>query len=108
MARGGAEEGFAIAMGNIIIVHDDPLVEQCGYCDNGIQGDQYCRYCGGDGVEVFDYSPLATLAHNLAVAALGCAAFELGKAYGAERVITEWNGGGWTYPFHPGCGRSAL
>jgi hypothetical protein len=47
------------------------------------------------------------LAHNLTIAAGLCAAFDLGKSYGAERVIASWNGGGWTYPFHPGCGRKA-
>lgn len=83
-------------MGNISIVHDDPVVEQCGYCDNGIQCDHYCRHCGGDGIDVLDLSALATLAHNLAVAGAMMAA-----ALYAELRLTQ--GIEWM----PGCGVEA-
>jgi hypothetical protein len=90
-------------MGSISIVHDDPYIDQCGYCDNGIQGDRYCRYCNGDGVTVFDYSDLATLAHNLAIAGGLCRAHKLGAGFGYEWATRE--------PFYPrwepGCGSDA-
>lgn len=87
---------------SISIVHDDPLIEQCGYCDNGIQGDAYCRYCGGDGVDVFDFSALATLAHNLAIGAGLCESWERGYYTGesAGRCGREYAAGEW----RPGCG----
>ncbi len=50
---------------------------------------------------------LATLAHNLAIGAALCRAFRLGREWQAEYLTASWNGGGWTYPFEPGCGRSA-
>lgn len=50
---------------------------------------------------------LEILACNLAVAGALCRAFKLGRAWQAERLTADWNGGGWTYPFEPGCGRSA-
>lgn len=45
-------------------------------------------------------------AHNLAIGGALCAAFKLGRAWQAERMTADWNGGGWTYPFEPGCGRA--
>ena len=79
------------------IIDTDPVVDQCGYCDNGIQGDQYCRYCGGDGVDVFDRSSLFTLAHNLAIAGGLCASWVLGSNHGYPDEC------GWDW--RPGCGR---
>lgn len=79
----------------ISIIHDDPLIEQCGYCDNGIQGDQYCRVCNGDGLKVFDFSAVATLAHNIASGAGLCAAFYLGFEAGSGPRPLMWK---------PGCG----
>ena len=77
-----------------------------------------CRLCGKpfgrhlciDGAHVDCVAvtkSLATLAHNIAWGAALCASFDLGKKYGSERVVASWNGGGWTYPFEPGCGKAA-
>lgn len=50
---------------------------------------------------------MRALAGNLAIGAALCRAHRLGVKYGIEHMVTSWNGGGWTYPFEPGCGRSA-
>lgn len=52
----------------IHIEDDDPIIDQCGFCDWGRVGDHECRYCGGNGVDVFDRSAVLTLAHNLGIA----------------------------------------
>ena len=87
---------------SIFIVHDDPVIEQCGYCDNGINGDAYCWKCGGDGVDVFDLSTLATLSHNLSIVAGLCAAwhdgFHSGVLLHSADVFDYWR---------PGCGKAA-
>lgn len=88
---------------SIYIVHDDPVIDQCGCCDNGIQGDHYCRFCGGDGISVFDLSALATLAHNLAVVAFGERMFRLGSKYSDDLWNVEMLGKRW----RPGCGKAA-
>jgi hypothetical protein len=49
------------------------------------------------------------LAHNLAIAALGCASFEMGRAHAqfAEAYFEGNTDEGEEWPFEPGCGRSA-
>ena len=84
------------------LIDTEPVVDQCGYCDNGVHGDQYCRYCNGDGVSVFDRSSLLTLAHSLAVAGGLCEAFNEGWSSGwdAARPTELGDTPGW----YPGCG----
>ena len=68
--------------------------ETCGFQRGGLN----CLMCD---CEVYDNAALTTLAHNLAAAAFGCAAFGLGEANHQE---TYWTGQNLWYP---GCGRSA-
>ena len=66
-----------------------------------------CRACGREGYlcgsHKFDgvsWQEMTTLAHNLAVAAFGCAAFEQGA------IAYSWTLFGQD-AWHPGCGRPA-
>ena len=95
------------------IVHEHPVPFNCDRCDgSGIVGHapnldpEWCPLCGGSGEDYLDLSALTTLARNLAVAALGCAAYDLGGVKdrwvivpgGIQRLVLPW---------HPGCGRPA-
>jgi hypothetical protein len=97
-------------MGRIYISFDEPLIVTCPCCGGG-RGDfvNPCDWCGATGGVPPEAArdQLATLVHNLAIAGTLCRAFHLGRAWQYERLASEWNGGGWTYPFEPGCGRSA-
>ncbi len=81
-----------------------PMWNDCGGCNYTRRTGErlYCAPHFGQLIE-----RLTTLATNLAIAAALCRAFNLGGAYHVERYMADWNGGGWTYPFSPGCGREA-
>ena len=67
--------------------------ETCGFQRGGLN----CLMCD---CEVYDNAALTTLAHNLAAAAFGCAAFEMGRDAGPGSFVpfvTSW--------WRPGCGR---
>lgn len=84
--------------------------EACGYMRGGIN-DAPCNCDIDDQCQSFSLMGLqyrlGMLSHNLTIAGALCRAFQLGGVYHVERYIADWNGGGWTYPFSPGCGRSA-
>lgn len=59
-----------------------------------------CDVCDGVGGHECDDWPLATLSHNLAIAAGLCRAHEIGRLWGADEDARYV---GWT----PGCGKRA-
>lgn len=93
---------------NISIVHNEPYFADCKRCEGrgyvggpGLDRD-YCADCGGTGDYAVDLSALATLAHNLAVAAFGERMFRLGEA------ANEHDNVGYAgEPWRPGTGHSA-
>lgn len=93
---------------SIAIVHDEPASFDCERCDGtGIEyfghDPDWCGECGGTGEDHIDLSPLATLAHNLAIAGGLCAAFELGRQFCWRAMVGLPAAEDW----RPGSGRAA-
>ena len=86
---------------SLSIVCDELLWEPCTWCNrNGANlPDGFCDVCSNQGEVPIDVSDLATLAHNLAIGAALCRAFELGRR--REACPVPW--GGWV----SGCGKAA-
>lgn len=84
-------------MTTLALVHCEPLFVDCPRLD---QCGDHCHECDGAGEIAIDLSDLATLAHNLAIAAALCASFEMGRDAGPDRH-QAWKTAWW----RPGCGK---
>ena len=87
----------------------EPRLVICPWCKGSghAPGNQFinCERCGGDcGYQTDDW-PLATLSHNLSIAAGLCAAWDLGQR-GAHRIWTHWDHNDASL-WKPGCGKAA-
>lgn len=95
------------------IVHEKPVELTCGGCNGrGYVGDGHECECGGSGTDWFDLTELTILAHNIAIGAALCRAYDLGenpRDLGPGKHIPLSSGVAWIPDgvWRPGCGKAA-